>query len=499
MNIAVFSTHILWPTHYETDLEIIQHHLSKQDAVYHFSCNQELAMCELILENALFENQDYEKTKAYLCARCVQKKARGQQLLIGDVNEIPFFSNELYQKAPDIEDFYLQSHDQFKSLFIDNYDIGISMLSSMISFTRDPYLHLPSHKVVLNKLFKTCYSIYYATLNHISTYNIEIGHVLNGRFSYTKAILKAFEHAGVMCYVNERGTALSRYSLFPNHTIHNIEKITKLIHQKWDQEENLQEKERIGRSFFEDRFKGKMESWKSFTENQIANLLPAEWNPQHHNVVLFASSEDEFASIGPEWNNPIYPSQFEGIKALFSSSLNKMPDNFRLYVRLHPNSRDMNPAYNMELQKYAHHKVCIIPPTSSISSYSLMQHAHKTISFGSSMGIETVFWGKVSILLGKSLYCNLKGTYRPANHEEAMNLIAHPSLQPIQDHEALKYGFFFKSYGTEYQHYMPIDYKSGTFKGVNLDEPVAASAHPSKSNPFITRVISKIRRTWFPL
>jgi len=370
-------------------------------------------------------------------------------------------------------------------------------LSSLISFSRDPYLNLLSYKEELNKLFKTCYSIYYETINHIKKYKIEIGYVFNGRFSYTKAIYKAFDCAGVICYVNERGSATNRFSLFQNHTIHNIEKITALIHQHWDKESNLDQKIRIGRKFFEDRSKGKMESWKSFTEDQIADVLPVEWNQEHHNVVLFASSEDEFASIGPEWDNPIYTSQFEGIKAICASFMTELPDHFRLYVRLHPNSQSMNPAYNQALETYASHKVCIIPPKSPVSSYTLLHHAHKTISFGSTMGIEAVFWKKISILLGKSLYCKLSGPYQPANHHEAMSLIANPFLEPIQDHEALKYGYFFKSYGIEYQHYLPIDYKSGTFKGVNLDEAAVALIKVDKSWARLTRIIMKIRRSWF--
>jgi hypothetical protein len=113
------------------------------------------------------------------------------------------------------------------------------------------------------------------------------------------------------------------------------------------------------------------------------------------------------------------------------------------------------------------------------------------------MGIEAVFWKKISILLGKSLYCKLSGPYQPANHHEAMSLIANPFLEPIQDHEALKYGYFFKSYGIEYQHYLPIDYKSGTFKGVNLDEAAVALIKVDKSWARLTRIISKIRRSWF--
>jgi hypothetical protein len=497
MNAAVFSTHILWPTHYETELEIIQQHLSKHHKVFHFTCNGELPHCELILENALYTNQPYEATQKSFCVKCIQKKALGHTLLNGVVAEVNLYSNRYYQEAPDIEEYYFASHQNFKTLKLEDYDIGVSILSSLFSFTYDPFIDLNNYKKEIHILYKTCYSIYFNTLEQIEKNHIEIGYVFNGRLSYTKAILRAFEKKNILCYTHERGSAINKFSLFPNHTIHNIEKITNLMHKCWDEETDTSKKESIGSKFFVDRSKGKMESWKSFTENQTPELLPAQWNAEHQNVVLFTSSEGEFLSIGPEWDNPIYPTQFEGIKQLCKSFTDDLPDDFRLYVRFHPNSADTKSSYFSDLMAYGNNKVIFISPDSPVSTYSLLQNASKIISFGSTMGMEAVFWGKISILLARSFYCRLNGTYQPAAHHDAINLIANKSLLPIEDHEALKYGYFFKSFGIEYQYYNPIDFKSGTYNGINLDEsPVEPKTESLPRRP-LTRIISKIRRSWF--
>ena len=50
-------------------------------------------------------------------------------------------------------------------------------------------------------------------------------------------------------------------------------------------------------------------------------------------------------------------------------------------------------------------------------------NADKVISYNSLMGIEAVYWGKPSILLGRRPYENLEVVYKPKNHLSVMNLI----------------------------------------------------------------------------
>ena len=61
MKIAVFSTHQNWTPHFDTDLEIIQNHLDKDDEVYHYYCNQELSPCDDIMySNQILNKKIYE-------------------------------------------------------------------------------------------------------------------------------------------------------------------------------------------------------------------------------------------------------------------------------------------------------------------------------------------------------------------------------------------------------------------------------------------------------
>lgn len=74
MKVALYSTHILWPSHFETDLEVIDNHLIKKDEVDIYVCNRSLHHCELIFDHANYTHVDYNTIKNSFCNKCIQKK-----------------------------------------------------------------------------------------------------------------------------------------------------------------------------------------------------------------------------------------------------------------------------------------------------------------------------------------------------------------------------------------------------------------------------------------
>ena len=51
-NIGVFSTHALWPSHFETELEIIQDEINAGNIVTVFHCDTSIKQCETIWNRA---------------------------------------------------------------------------------------------------------------------------------------------------------------------------------------------------------------------------------------------------------------------------------------------------------------------------------------------------------------------------------------------------------------------------------------------------------------
>ena len=130
-----------------------------------------------------------------------------------------------------------------------------------------------------------------------------------------------------------------------------------------------------------------------------------------------------------------------------------------------------------------------------------MDACEKVITFGSTMGIESVFWGKVSILAGRSLYEGLGGCYIPKDHDEMIDLI-NRRLDPLPNLGALKYGYWQSVAGIPYVYYKPESIRGGKFMGVYLGNLVKDRlkdkflAFDPVSRPIINLVYSIRKWTW---
>jgi len=471
MNIGIFSTHNLWPIHFETDLELLQKNLDIKNNVFFYHCDRSITNCELIWHLALQYKVTINQQRKGTCFYCQEKQKMGFSLIDGTFVLQSLISDDQKKTQYTIDPNAFESETTIKNLVIDNsYKIGWSMMSTLISLVRNPFLLPANYKRELSDLYQDCCRIYYSTKQYIQENGLEKIYLFNGRLSYTNAIMSAAKSLNTDFYAHDRGSDLTKYLLFKNHTMHSIENVTERILETWDSERDEEKKKRLGSQFFHDRENNIMGSWYSFLDKQDKDLLPANWNNEIQNIGFFTSSEDEFVSISDEWNLTLFKSQSEGIKFV-SDIISNLP-NIHLYIRIHPNVEGMSNDYKSLLLKLSdHNNTTLINYDSPVSSYALLKKCNKIITFGSTVGIEAVFWGKPSILLGKSLYYNLKGAIIPKTQDELVNLLTR-SIDDFPDAgDALKYGYFMKTYGVEFQYYKPVDIMSGNFKGINLAEP----------------------------
>ena len=87
----------------------------------------------------------------------------------------------------------------------------------------------------------------------------------------------------------------------------------------------------------------------------------------------------------------------------------------------------------------------------------------------STVGIEAVYWGKVSILLSDSFYENTGPTLMTAFSVDQLSL----SIQQIPSFvvspsSALPYGYYMETFGTSFQLFKPDDLFSGRLCGVDI-------------------------------
>jgi capsule polysaccharide export protein KpsC/LpsZ len=161
------------------------------------------------------------------------------------------------------------------------------------------------------------------------------------------------------------------------------------------------------------------------------------------------------------------------------------PPDIRFYLRLHPYVAQGSPQDLRRFMDLRHPQLSVIAPSSTVNSYDLMLASEKVISFGSTIGIESVYWGKPSILLGRTNYEDLNACYVPKTKEEAISMISDPRLPAKSSVCALPYACYIVNQGTPYIYFRPLSLDGGTFLGKRLTASLPA------------RIVSALLRIWY--
>ncbi len=451
-----FTSHNLWTSHFETELEIIEQALAEGHEVHQLGCFAELSRCDHNMEG------DLES-----CLRCLKRRKAGADLLSSQPirhSLTDFLHNEDHKEIAN-QTFQFESVEDVKAISYHGANIGIGVISSLISLLRTTSFDVAQHRELVQSYLKDTLTVYLSVKRAVEKINPDKVYFFNGRFAHVRAAMHVCQHMNVDFGIHERGHDIHHYEVYRNHLPHSIENFTRNALELWEQS-NSQEREATGKLFYEKRREGASVQWYSFVKDQAQDLLPENWSSDQQNIVIFNSSEDEMAAIGEEWKNHLYPSQLEAVKRICRDFEGET--DYHFYLRMHPNLANAQPSEYLpfyELDQLAN--LTVIKPESKISTYKLIDTASKIISFGSTVGIEACFWGKPSILAGKTFYKDLEGTYNPQSHEEVIKLIReHLGPRPIEG--ALIYGHYFSSFGKAFQWVSAFNFDKVHFKGNDL-------------------------------
>lgn len=453
MKVAFFASHILWKTHYETELEIIQRHLDEGDDVLQYVCDGTMLACD---------GNPYHAFKD--CVKCMAKRRCGRSLLSHKVPQVPY---PLLTDSQKLEiDIFVQSIpldlNEFKKLRFDVFDVGYAVASSIITLLTNPYPDIREHYSLFYRHTKTACEVYCSFLNRLAADKPDRLYIFNGRLAEVKAAFRAANKLKIPCYIHERGGNLDRYGIFKNHLPHDIGKMDQLMRDFWNENPDIEEKKRMASYFYEKRRNGVLLSWKSYTDKQVNRLLPDNFDPAKRNIVIFNSSDFEFAAIGPEWNYVLYKNQYDAIMSICKDLASN--EDIHFYLRLHPNLATADKVNFDIISNFISPNLTLIKPDSLVDSYELLDASEKVITFGSTMGMEATWWNKPSILGGPCLYENFKSIYKPASHKELLALIEQKDLPACDKSDAEIFGYYTASFGTKYKYYIQSDYKGGLFK-----------------------------------
>ena len=450
MKIAIFSPLATVAPHFETELEIIQRHIDAGDQVDVLACDGGLACC------------DFNSSRsADRCDSCIGRRRAGLNLLDQRVALFPIVDGNKFDEIP-AEIFV--SLDALKAYRLDHFDIGYAILSSLVSICRDPQPDLAEHRELVKRLGRAALATYRKTLEYCRREAPDRVYVFNGRFAATRAVLRACEVLGIDCWIHERGCDVNHFQLFVNKLPHDIDYMQQRIRDAWKAAATDPSREITAASWFTDRVNRVERNWHSFVKHQAHGRLPKEWSNAARNVTIFTSSEDEFVSIGQSWQNSIYPNQVEALRRIISD-LEPLDDRIHLYVRVHPNLKKVANEYLRGMLALSGPRVTVIPPADPVDSYALLQQSEKVVTFGSSVGIEAVFWDRPSIVLGPCFYRGFPGVHQPSTHDDAMQQIA-AELTPATDKSgALMYGYWFQTHGQRFKYFEATGLFEGRFRG----------------------------------
>ena len=455
MKILVF--HVGTPTPiFETELELIRKHEQSGDTVRVLQCTGNLSNCHWNIDHV----------EAY-CAKCRSRFKNSRDLLnCGSNVEFKTISqNNLTSFIPPNDFDSVEAIKQYK---YDDEEIGYGVASSMISLCRDHRFDTYKHRKTVRRVLMTSVQVYESLKQELEEFKPDRVYIFNGRiFTHLPAVLLC-RKLGIEYFVYEVSTHLNHFTLRENATVHDSKSCSQECDNTWAR--GGKEREKIARSWFEIKRQGTTKgNMRSYTKKQKIGTLPEMIDPEKRNIAIFNKTIDEYAAISG-WENPIYsPDETAGIGKIVEAF--ESDDRFMFYLRVHPHMievpRTTSQLKDIQVLSSQYKNLFVIWPEENVDSYKLMFACEKTITFGSTLGLETAYWGKPSILAGRAYYENFGCFYRPTTHEELVNYIR-DDIKPLPADSVLKYGFNRLAGGVPFEYFKQTGKSTGLFNGVEI-------------------------------
>lgn len=348
------------------------------------------------------------------------------------------------KKAAKAYNANFNSISELKSKIYKGVEIGYGAFSSFATLTRNVMPRISEDfKKYMEFMLRHEVLVFEALNRFVKQHEIDKIVFHNGRFMQFKPILGVAEVNKIDFIATEHfmvgDKVCSNY--FFNDVPHSIPANIKKMEVFWDKA-NPETKEDIGKSFFVKRKKGVAAGDKVYTKEQVANELPEGWDNSKENIAIFNSSEDEFCAVSKEFDSRmLFENQYTALKSIFDHYKDDTSKHF--YLRIHPNLKNVPFRSHLLLYQLKYDNVTIIPPSSTVSSYALMDSCDKVIVFNSTMGLESAYWGKPVIALTDFYASALGCAYLPKSKDELWKLIETKNLPCLRNSNLEKIGYYF--------------------------------------------------------
>jgi len=445
MKVLLYSNQGLAPLHLGIELETIEQLQEAGHELYIVKCDNQLEGC--------FFNPCHNLLGCAIC------EARSDVFYkkIGLRKEWIFKMKNL-AKSQNIPLPFFENLQELMAYEYEGVNLGRGVASSIISLKRDSDISSHNQKEFIEFQLRMALNVYLNFDQYIQKFQPDILYFFNGRFAECHPLTGLSKKYNIPFKTMEVSSSKHRFELYNNHLPHSISNRIKNLEIKWDAADPAT-REEIAAGWIEDRRKGTMKVGISFTQSQKKEQLPKGFDPSKMNIAIFNSSEDEMKVI-EEWEHDLYDSQNEVIQKVAAHF--KGHPNIHFWLRVHPNLGKVDNEQSRGIELMDFPNMTIIPPFSPVDTYALMQACDKTLSFGSTTGLEATYWGKPSILFGIAFYQSLDCVYNPKSFPALYDLIAQADLAPKPKTNTYKHAFFVATYGRPYR-FFKYDGKFNSF------------------------------------
>jgi len=365
--------------------------------------------------------------------------------------------------------------DLKKVCFEGTNEMGISIASNLISLAKNSRVR-PSEYINKIRNFANKYVCDYSfCIECLERYKPTVSIVFNGRFSSSKAVIQACRKKDIDIYFHESTANINRFAIsrYQPHDRVALQKQMLAFWERAQQEKSKAQLIEISSNYFKElRFPeaGKQTFTSKQKSNEALEVIRKMQREYKTIVTFFTTSEDELASLGDVYSVSIHEwsTQKEAIY-IVADICQKL--GFGLIVRVHPNvsNKCTSEKRSWDNMNLGFKNTNVIKSSSKVSSYTLMEESKLIVTYGSTIGIESVFWGKPSITMFDSYYDEIGATiYHAKTIREVMCYIKSCDMLEVDKESSFPFAYYKAEFGTHYQMYEPHDEYDGKIMGKML-------------------------------
>lgn len=365
-------------------------------------------------------------------------------------------------EVPDPRSFIDLADPGLASVTFEKFDVGMGLISSLVSITRDARVDLARYEDIAMALADDALMLYRLTAELIRTDGFDLVILFNGRQASVRGVRRACEFMNVRYIAHERGSSIEKYALFDCSTPHHPDGFRAWADSWWTK---VSDPESNARAYLAKRRAGNPPEWYSFTGKQQTGYCPPRDGRKR--VTFFTSSEDELVAVGDELRaDTLLCDQAHSIRTIGLACRDR---GHEYIVRFHPNTAPAELALFAAAREAG---ACIMEPASKVDTYALIDSSDIIFTHSSTVGLEAAAGGKPVFYVGRNYYEHCRSVRRLKSEWEIAEALDSP---PASDpHDALKYANYLASHGIAYRHYVPRGFFAGTYRGVDLNGPLSA-------------------------